>query len=121
MFIKELELDNFRNYEHLKVSFSQEVNIFLGENAQGKTNLLEGIYLHAMARSFKTQRDRELIRFEEEYCKTGQSLFTMMRNIPARSSSAAAARKQSGWTVLKSLVLQNFWNGFISLFFLRKT
>ena len=69
MFIKELELDNFRNYEHLKVSFSQEVNIFLGENAQGKTNLLEGIYLHAMARSFKTQRDRELIRFEEEYCK----------------------------------------------------
>ena len=69
MYIKELELDNFRNYEHLEVSFSKDVNIFLGENAQGKTNLLEGIYLHAMARSFKTIRDRELIRFGEEYCK----------------------------------------------------
>ena len=69
MYIKQLELDNFRNYEKLNVSFSQEVNIFLGENAQGKTNLLEGIYLNAVARSFKTQRDREMIRFGEDYCK----------------------------------------------------
>ena len=69
MYIKELELSNFRNYEELKVSFSEGVNIFLGENAQGKTNLLEGIYLHAMARSFKTQRDRDLIRFGQDYCQ----------------------------------------------------
>ena len=69
MYISELELENFRNYEHLKVSFSRDINIFLGENAQGKTNLLEGIYLNAVARSFKTTRDREMIRFGEEYCK----------------------------------------------------
>ena len=69
MYIKKLELNDFRNYETLDVSFSENVNIFLGENAQGKTNLLEGIYLNAVAHSFKTQRDRELIRFGEEYCK----------------------------------------------------
>lgn len=69
MYIKELELKDFRNYEDLHVSFSEDVNIFLGENAQGKTNLLEGIYLNAVARSFKTSRDREMIRFGESWCK----------------------------------------------------
>lgn len=70
MHIKELELNNFRNYESVKVSFSRGVNIFLGENAQGKTNLLEGIYLHAVAKSFKTRRDRDMIRFDQDYCKS---------------------------------------------------
>ena len=69
MYIKEIELSNFRNYKELKVSFSKNVNIFLGNNAQGKTNLLEGIYLNAMAKSFKTIKDKELIRFGEEFCK----------------------------------------------------
>ncbi|MDD6647935.1 MAG: DNA replication/repair protein RecF [Firmicutes bacterium] len=69
MYIREIELKDFRNYRELKVSFSRHVNIFLGNNAQGKTNLLEGIYLNAMARSFKTTRDREMIRFGEDFCK----------------------------------------------------
>lgn len=69
MYIKEIELKDFRNYKEIRVSFSEYVNIFLGNNAQGKTNLLEGIYLNAMARSFKTLKDKELIRFGEEFCK----------------------------------------------------
>lgn len=69
MYIKEIELKDFRNYEEIRISFSDKVNIFLGNNAQGKTNLLEGIYLNAMARSFKTTRDKELIRFGKEFCK----------------------------------------------------
>ena len=69
MYIKEIELKDFRNYKELRVSFSDKVNIFLGNNAQGKTNLLEGIYLNAMAKSFKTSKDKELIRFGEEFCK----------------------------------------------------
>lgn len=69
MQIREIELNNFRNYRHLKISFSEDINIFLGENAQGKTNLLEGIYLNGMARSFKTPRDREMVRFDQEYAK----------------------------------------------------
>lgn len=69
MYIRDIELKDFRNYEYARISFSKKVNIFLGNNAQGKTNLLEGIYLNAMARSFKTSRDRELIRFGADFCK----------------------------------------------------
>lgn len=69
MYIKEIELKDFRNYRELSASFSDKVNIFLGNNAQGKTNLLESIYMNAMARSFKSVRDRELIRFGEDHCR----------------------------------------------------
>ena len=69
MYIKEIELNNFRNYKEQKVSFSRNVNIFIGKNAQGKTNLLEGIYLNAFGKSFKNVKDKEMIRFGEEYCK----------------------------------------------------
>ena len=69
MYIKEIELYNFRNYKEQKVSFSEGVNIFIGKNAQGKTNLLEGIYLNAFGKSFKSVKDKELIRFGEEYCR----------------------------------------------------
>ena len=69
MYIKEITLKDFRNYKDLHTSFHPRVNIFLGKNAQGKTNLLEGIYLNAMARSFKTSKDKELIRFGKEFCK----------------------------------------------------
>ena len=69
MYIKDIELKDYRNYKDIRVSFSDKVNIFLGNNAQGKTNLLESIYLDAMAKSFKTSKDKELIRFGQEFCK----------------------------------------------------
>lgn len=69
MYIKEIELTNFRNYKEQKVSFSRGVNIFIGKNAQGKTNLLEGIYLNAFGKSFKSVKDKEMIRFGESYCR----------------------------------------------------
>ena len=69
MYIKEIELYNFRNYEKEKISFDEKVNIFLGNNAQGKTNLLEGIYLNAFGKSFKSIKDKELIRFGEDFCR----------------------------------------------------
>ena len=69
MYIKEIELYNFRNYLKEKISFDERVNIFLGNNAQGKTNLLEGIYLNAFGKSFKNIKDKELINFDADYCK----------------------------------------------------
>lgn len=75
MYIRELELKNFRNYENLQISFSDKVNIFLGNNAQGKTNLLEGIYLNAVGKSFKPVKDKELIRFGEEFCSVKAKAF----------------------------------------------
>lgn len=75
MYIKNIELKDFRNYRYLNTSFSRNVNIFIGNNAQGKTNLLESIYMNAMARSFKTSKDKELIRFGEEFCKIKTEAF----------------------------------------------
>ena len=65
MIIKSLELSNFRNYEHLKIQLSPNVTIFYGNNAQGKTNILEALYVACTTKSQKGSRDRELIRFNE--------------------------------------------------------
>lgn len=69
MFINELELTNYRNYEKASVTFSKGINVFLGENAQGKTNLMEAIYVLAMARSHRTSSDKELIQWDKDFAK----------------------------------------------------
>lgn len=69
MFIKQLQLKNFRNYKALDITFDHKVNVIIGENAQGKTNLLEAIYLLAFTKSYRTNNDRELILWEEEFAK----------------------------------------------------
>lgn len=63
MYFKELYLENFRNYENQKVEFSEKVNLITGENAQGKTNLIEGLYIMSIGKSFRTPRDNDMIRF----------------------------------------------------------
>ena len=68
MFIRDISLVNFRNYREEKLQFHENVNIFLGDNAQGKTNLLEGIYISAFGRSFRFGNDSEMIRFGEKNC-----------------------------------------------------
>ena len=72
MIIKSLELADFRNYETLNISFSDGVNILYGDNAQGKTNILEAIYLSATTKSHKGSKDKEMIRFgrEEAHIRT---------------------------------------------------
>lgn len=67
MYIKEIELQDFRNYKSLTAQFHNSVNIFLGQNAQGKTNLLESIYITSMGKSFRTGKDRDMVRFGEEF------------------------------------------------------
>ncbi|WP_353948799.1 DNA replication/repair protein RecF [Sporolactobacillus sp. Y61] len=69
MILKSIELTNFRNYDRQKLSFSPMVNVFLGENAQGKTNLLEAIYVLALAKSVRTSHDKDLIKWDEDYGK----------------------------------------------------
>ena len=66
MIIKSLELSNFRNYESLSLSFSEGTNIFYGDNAQGKTNILESLYMISTTRSHRGVKDRDLIRFGQE-------------------------------------------------------
>ena len=69
MLIKKVRLQNFRNYEELELEFNDNVNLILGNNAQGKTNLLESIYITSIGKSFRTSKDSEMIRFGSDFGK----------------------------------------------------
>ncbi len=63
MIIQSIELNNFRNYKNLQISFDEGTNILFGDNAQGKTNILEAAYLSGTTKSHKGSKDKEMIRF----------------------------------------------------------
>lgn len=69
MHIQQIHLKNFRNYSDQKVNFHDKVNIIIGNNAQGKTNLLEAVYMTSFAKSFRTNRDNDMILFDKENAK----------------------------------------------------
>lgn len=66
MIIKSIELQNFRNYQMEKIEFDENTNILYGNNAQGKTNILEAVYFSGTTKSHKGSKDLEVIRFQEE-------------------------------------------------------
>lgn len=68
MRVSKLILRNFRNYVNLNIEFTQNVNIFIGANAQGKTNILEALYYGAMGRSHRTASDNDIVRWQEQFC-----------------------------------------------------
>ena len=67
-----IEVCNFRNIEHACVDFTPGVNVLVGNNAQGKTNLLEAVYLCALGKTFRQAKDAELVRFGQEECSIKQ-------------------------------------------------
>lgn len=66
MIVKNIKLTNFRNYDNLDLKLNSGINIFYGNNAQGKTNIIESIFLSAIGKSFRTNKDSELIKFNEK-------------------------------------------------------
>ena len=66
MWIKKLKINNFRNYKEQEIELKKGINIFYGDNAQGKTNIIEAIYLCVMGKSFRTSKDKELINIDFE-------------------------------------------------------
>ncbi len=69
MLIKEVQLEKFRNYENQTIELNENINVFYGKNAQGKTNILEAIYFCALGRSFRTYKENELIKFGNDTAK----------------------------------------------------
>lgn len=69
MYLKNIKINNFRNYDEQEIQFGEKLNIFYGENAQGKTNILESIFLCAFGKSFRTSKDKEMIKKGEDYSK----------------------------------------------------
>lgn len=67
MIIDTIQLKNYRSYSEKKIELSPGTNVFWGNNAQGKTNILEAVYLSAIGRSFRTRKDAELVKMGEEF------------------------------------------------------
>ncbi|MDK2933576.1 MAG: replication and repair protein RecF [Clostridiales bacterium] len=67
MYVSNIKLRNYRNYSNADINFGKNINIIYGDNAQGKTNILESIYLFATGKSHRTNKDKELIKFDHEY------------------------------------------------------
>ncbi|WP_088104612.1 DNA replication/repair protein RecF [Halalkalibacter urbisdiaboli] len=69
MYIKTLQIRQFRNYHQSELTFDEKINVFIGENAQGKTNVIEAIYFLALAKSHRTTKDKELIGWGNEFSR----------------------------------------------------
>lgn len=80
MKITNIKIKNFRNYEDLNLNIDKNVNIFLGKNAQGKTNLLETIFFCGVGRSFRTTKDKDVIKWDKESAKISLSIQKKYRN-----------------------------------------
>lgn len=67
MYIKNIKVQNFRNYGKQEINFNKDINIIYGDNAQGKTNILEAIFLTSFGKSFRTSKDKEIIKKGEDF------------------------------------------------------
>jgi DNA replication and repair protein RecF len=72
VYLNDIKISNFRNYSNLNIKFSKNINIFVGDNALGKTNLIESIYVLALTKSFRPVNDNSLLKSNEQsYCLIG--------------------------------------------------
>ena len=69
MNIKKIEIQNFRNISDIGLEFDKEINVICGENAQGKTNIIEALWLFSGAKSFRNTKDTEFIKFGQSRAK----------------------------------------------------
>ena len=99
MIIKSIELNNFRNYENLEIHFDYGTNILYGDNAQGKTNILEAAYFSGTTKSHKGSKDKEVIRFgcEESHIRTivekNEKEYQIDMHLRTRGSKGVAINK----------------------------
>ena len=93
MYIERLTLQSFRNYESAELEFSPLTNVIYGNNAQGKTNILEAVYLFAQGRSHRAKSDKELIRFGDSCAKLGLDFCDSSRSYRCAMQISSNGRK----------------------------
>ena len=92
MNVTKLKLRDFRNYQNLEIDFDPGVNLIVGDNAQGKTNLLEALVYLGSGKSFRTQKGTELVRFGADFADLEAEVFSQERNQSLRAVVFAASR-----------------------------
>lgn len=99
MQIKKIKLKDFRNYSYIDIDLDKDTNIFYGDNAQGKTNILEAIYMLATSKSHRKAKDKDMIRFGENEAflhgsfKNENSSFTIDINLKTKKAKGIAVNK----------------------------
>ncbi|WP_217588423.1 DNA replication/repair protein RecF [Lentibacillus saliphilus] len=93
MHIEQLMLKQFRNYDSLDVSFDNKVNVIIGENAQGKTNLMEAMYTLAFTKSHRTPREKELIQWDADFARIEGRITKRNQSIPLDLTISAKGKK----------------------------
>ena len=94
MIIESIELKNYRNYKELHMEFNQGTNILYGDNAQGKTNILEAVYVCCTSKSHKSAKDRDIIRFNQD--ESHIKLQIRKNNVPYRIDMHLKKNKPKG-------------------------
>ena len=97
MRLNELKLHNFRNYESLELDFAPGVNLIVGNNAQGKTNLLEAISYAGSGKSFRAQKTSEMIRFGADFADIEAKVFAQNRDQQLRYVLFSGSRPRQIW------------------------
>lgn len=113
MYISSLSMNNFRNYKSEKLEFSPHTNIIYGNNAQGKTNILEAVYLFSQGRSHRAKTDKELIRFEAPFARTSVDFHDRERSYTAFMQLTRAGKKMvkiNNVQLTKLSMLMNYLN-----------
>ncbi|MBX5435773.1 MAG: DNA replication/repair protein RecF [Alicyclobacillaceae bacterium] len=93
MFVRELHLHRFRNYRDAHIRFAPGVNVLVGDNAQGKTNALEAIYVLAVGRSHRTHRDTDLISWGDAECTVKATVRLRDRDLPFHLAISPAGKR----------------------------
>lgn len=93
MHIQQLTLKQYRNCDQLNLKFDDKINVIIGENAQGKTNLMEAIYVLGFSKSHRTPRDKELIQWDAEYAKIEGSVWKRHRQFPLEIIISSKGKK----------------------------
>ena len=117
MYLETAVFENFRNIERVSFGFSRGVNIFYGNNAQGKTNVLEGIYLFAGGKSFRHARERDMICFEKDNARVGINYATSERTNKMEMRLFRDSKKQMFKNGVKILRAADFIGNFKSVLF----
>lgn len=81
MYVERMTLKNFRNYTHADLTFHERVNIIIGDNAQGKTNLVEALYTLGFGKSFRTSQDKELIKLDTDFTHVSGNIYQKNRKV----------------------------------------
>ena len=97
MILKDLQLHNFRNYEDVRLDFEPGVNLIIGDNAQGKTNLLEAISYLGSGRSFRAQKTAEMVRFGADFGEVSGNVFSQERDQNLRFVLFSGSRPRQIW------------------------